>query len=99
MCREEWREHQRQQFLQAEKDCHGVLLNRAGAMKFAKVFGYRAAAMVRGLFQQTYYVRHRYASDELKDWWARNGYITFEQWAWQAGFRHKFLRQGLRRWR
>jgi len=99
VCREEWREHQRQQFLQAEVDCHGVLLNRQMAWEFGRVFGYGSGAMVRGLFRQCRHVRHRYASDELKDWWARNGYMTFEEWAWQAGFRHKFLRQGLGRWK
>lgn len=60
---------------QAERDCNGVLLNargRAARVDAASLF-YGPRARVDA-----------YASEELRDWFARYGRVTFEEFERQA---------------
>lgn len=97
LCRDEWRDLVEVQMRQAEEACHGVLLNREHLWEFRSRFGVSQATVQRMLFRSAAHIAERYASEELLRWWAYNPRVTFEQYAWNAGFRHKFLRQANRR--
>lgn len=74
--REEYTLYAHSQFLQAENDCNGVLLNARG----------RAAGVdPASLFSGPAHVAHAYASDELKTWFRSNGRATL------ASFRYSML--------
>lgn len=97
VCRDEWRDHQLACLARAEHDTRGQLLNSRHRDEFGRLFGFGTSGLHR-LFRQPKKVRHRYASPELIGWWERHGHLTFEQFAYQAGFRHKFIVQARRRW-
>lgn len=85
-----------QEMLRAERDCHGNLIDPAKRREFGLRYGFSHGSICRGLFRQSRATRMYWASHELKEWWRRNGYTTFEQWAYHSGFRHKFIVEGLR---
>ncbi|WP_324290534.1 phage minor capsid protein [Streptomyces sp. H27-H5] len=63
------------QYLKAEEDCRGYLLNK------------KATAEKRdpaALFQGPARIAHAHASDELKEWWAANGRMTQAEFVEQA---------------
>jgi hypothetical protein len=55
------------QYLQAEQDCNGYLLN-----KKAKAAGHNPASLFSGPAR----IAYARASDELKEWWAEHGRLT-----------------------
>lgn len=72
--REEYDTYVYCQWLKAEEDCRGYLLNREGMAK---------GIDPESLFSGNASVAQRYASDELKEWFHLHGRLTFA--AWQAG--------------
>ena len=70
-CREEYDSFTRDSYLRAEGDCRGVLLNRDGM-----VAGVDPVSLFAG---QASRVR-KYASEELRTWFTRNGRITYGEW-------------------
>lgn len=63
------------QWMQAEDDCRGVLLNAQG----------RAAGVdARSLFSGPVARASKYASEELLSWWGRHGRLTFAAYRYQA---------------
>lgn len=93
LCREEWRDLVEVEYRRAEEACNGVLLNRSREFEFRSKFGIDGYALRRILFRSSTTISHRYASEELIRHWATHPHVTFEEFAWGAGFRHKFLRQ------
>jgi hypothetical protein len=74
VCREEYDTHLYTSYLQAENECRGVLLSRAGQTQNIDpepLFSGRADRV------------RKYASEELKTWFARNGRITYSEWKFQ----------------
>jgi hypothetical protein len=76
------------QYLQAEEDCNGYLLNAKG-----KAAGRDPVALFSGPAR----IAHANASDELKQWWADHGRLTQAEFIekatgqaqrWAAGARH-----------
>ncbi|MEV0445955.1 phage minor capsid protein [Streptomyces spectabilis] len=63
------------QYLKAEDDCRGYLLN-----KKAQAAGHSPI----GLFSGPARIAYARASDELKEWWARNGRLTQAEFIEQA---------------
>lgn len=70
-CREEYDVFMRDSYVCAENDCRGVLLNREGMAA-----GVDPTSLFCG---PTSRVR-KYASEELRTWFARNGRITYGEW-------------------
>lgn len=58
-------------WLRAELECRGYLLSRDGL---------RAGVEPDALWSMTGDRAARYASEELRDWWAANGRVTWAQW-------------------
>lgn len=73
-CREEYDTYVYTQWLAAEDECRGHLLNRAGQAK-----GIDPVT----LFSGPNHVAGAYASDELKQWWGRHGRLTYAEWKYQ----------------
>lgn len=97
-CRESWRDYQLGNALRAEHECHGYLVRPEMRTEFSRRYGEGIGALAR-MFRRPWRERSRYATPELIRWGDRNGHTTFEQWAYHAGFRHKFLIQAkARRW-
>lgn len=71
MCREEYDAHLESSFLAAENDCRGVLLNREGQAQ-----GIDAISLFSGPASRV----QKYASEELKTWYGRNGRVTYTEW-------------------
>jgi hypothetical protein len=69
--REEHCLYVRAAWLAAEAECNGYLLSRAG-----KAAGIDPAALWSMPRQRA----ERLASEELRDWWSRNGRVTFGEW-------------------
>lgn len=65
--REMYDEHVYHQYLNAEADCRGVLLNKRG-----QAAGLNPVI----LFSGPAHVAHANASDELREWWAKHGRMT-----------------------
>ncbi|WP_092930265.1 hypothetical protein [Actinopolyspora alba] len=70
-CREAYDHHVLEQYMQAEDECRGHLLNKKGQAK-----GVNPAM----LFEGPAHVARAYASKELLQWWGRNGRTTYRQW-------------------
>jgi hypothetical protein len=70
-CREEYDAHLRDSYVLAENDCRGVLLNRSGTAS-----GIDPASLFCGPASRV----RKYASEELRTWFARNGRITYGEW-------------------
>lgn len=73
-CREEYDVHTYTAYMNAEDECRGVLLNREGKAKDIDPLSLFSGPAARA---------RKYASEELKTWWARNGRITFAEWKFQ----------------
>lgn len=76
---EQWK-HQRDQddadrAAQAEADCRGHLLNRAGQAGSIDPYS---------LFSGRYARVRRYGSEELREWFGRHGRLTWTEFRWQA---------------
>jgi hypothetical protein len=74
ICREEYDTHLYTSYLQAESECRGALLSRAGQAQDIdpeSLFSGRADRV------------RKYASEELKTWFARHGRITYTEWKFQ----------------
>ncbi|RJQ70552.1 hypothetical protein D5S17_28910 [Pseudonocardiaceae bacterium YIM PH 21723] len=74
VCREEYDTYVSMSYLSAEQDCRGHLLSAEG--------------QARGVDPQTLFsgparIAEKYASDELKSWWGRNGRVTYIEWKYQ----------------
>ncbi|MET8098818.1 phage minor capsid protein [Streptomyces sp. NPDC005236] len=65
--REMYDEYVYLQFLKAEEDCNGYLLNKKG-----QAAGWSAQSLFRGPAR----IAYANASDELKEWWAQHGRLT-----------------------
>ncbi|MFD8005843.1 hypothetical protein [Streptomyces mirabilis] len=65
--REMYDEYVYLQFLKAEEDCNGYLLNKKG-----QAAGWSAQSLFRGPAR----IAYANASDELKEWWATHGRLT-----------------------
>jgi hypothetical protein len=74
VCREEYDAYLYTSYLQAENDCRGVLLSREGQSK-----GVDPETLFSGPASRV----RKYASEELKTWFARNGRITYAEWKFQ----------------
>ena len=73
-CREEYDSFVATNYVAAENDCRGVLLNRAGlaaSVDPASLFC-GAASRVR-----------KYASEELRSWFGRHGRVTYGEWKYE----------------
>ena len=99
VCRDEWRDEMDRQYERAEEACNGVLLNKKHLYEFRIKFGMDSWAVRKILFRSASHIANRYASEELLRYWETHPKTTFEQWAYHAGFRHKFLLQARRRGR
>ncbi|AYD86196.1 MuF-like minor capsid protein [Streptomyces phage Darolandstone] len=73
--REMYDEYVYMQFLKAEHDCNGYLLNKRGR---------EAGWSPQSLFSGPARVAYANASDELKEWWADNGRMTQAEFVEQA---------------
>lgn len=74
-CREAYDQYLLDNYMKAEDDCRGQLLNKRG-----KAAGIDPAT----LFEGPAHVARAYASRELIQWWGRHGRTTYRQWryAW-----------------
>lgn len=73
--REDYEAYVVERYVQAETDCRGHLLNRAG--RAADVDPY-------SLFSGRYARVRRYGSEELREWFGRHGRLTWTEFRWQA---------------
>lgn len=73
-CRESYDSYVLDQWMQAEQDCRGELLNRRGQA---------AGVDPVALFEGPAHVARAYASEELGQWWQRHGRTTYREWRWQ----------------
>lgn len=73
-CREEYDANTYIAYLAAENECRGVLLSREGRAKDIDPITLFSGPAARA---------RKYASEELKTWWARNGRITYTEWRYQ----------------
>lgn len=71
LARQSYRDHVEAAWLAAEDACRGHLLSKAG--RTAGVDG-------RSLFTGPLPRAAKYASDELVEWWAEHGRVTFDEW-------------------
>ncbi|MFG2650954.1 phage minor capsid protein [Streptomyces sp. NPDC048436] len=83
-----YEEYLYRQYLQAENDCRGYLLNSK-----AKAAGHNPSTLFSGPAR----IAHARASDELKEWWAEHGrltqaefieQVTGKEQRWATGARH-----------
>ncbi len=74
-CREEYDTFVFTSYMQAENECRGQLLNREGLAA-----GIDPVELFSGPASRA----RKYASEELRTWWGRNGRTTFAEWkfAW-----------------
>ncbi|MGI5507422.1 hypothetical protein [Lentzea sp. CA-135723] len=74
-CREEYDSHVYTSYILAEIECQGHLLNREGLA---------AGVDPETLFMGPSARARKYASEELRTWWGRNGRTTYAEWryAW-----------------
>ncbi|HEX3783294.1 MAG TPA: hypothetical protein VHX38_26815 [Pseudonocardiaceae bacterium] len=70
-CREEYDSFVRDSYVVAENDCRGVMLNRDGIAS-----GIDPSSFFCGPASRV----RKYASEELRTWFARNGRITYGEW-------------------
>jgi hypothetical protein len=70
-CREEYDAFVRDSYVSAENDCRGVMLNRDGIAS-----GIDPCSLFCGPASRV----RKYASEELRTWFDRNGRITFGEW-------------------
>lgn len=81
----DYAERLEQVFQQADNDCHGYLVNKAGRAQHISAWN---------LFSGSESYAYRYASRELVDWWAEHGRLTlsaFEaQWLNSRGQEHAY---------
>lgn len=92
--REAWRDYIGAQAALAEDECAGSVIKPELRAEFCR--RYRSLG---ALFRRRWSDRRHYATPELIRFWDRHPHITFEEWAWNAGFRNKFLREArIRRW-
>ncbi|MFF5495758.1 phage minor capsid protein [Streptomyces aquilus] len=73
--REMYDEYVYMQFLKAEHDCNGYLLNKKGKA---------AGRSPQTLFSGPARIAYAYASDELKEWWGIHGRLTQAEFVEQA---------------
>jgi hypothetical protein len=71
VCREEYDAHTYSAYLEAETACRGHLLTREAIAKGVHPLTLFSGPAVRA---------RKYASEELRTWWARNGRITYAEW-------------------
>ncbi|CAM3410885.1 hypothetical protein KIPE111705_07105 [Kibdelosporangium persicum] len=74
VCREEYDAHLYTSYLQAENDCRGVLLSRAG-----RAHGVNPETLFSGPASRV----RKYGSEELKTWFGRHGRITYAEWRYE----------------
>lgn len=74
VCREEYDAHLYTAYLEAETACRGHLLTREAVAK-----GIDPLTLFSGPAARA----RKYASEELRTWWARNGRITYAEWKFQ----------------
>ncbi len=77
VCREEYDAHVHLAYLTAETDCRGQLLTRE-----AQAAGIHPITLFSGPASRA----RKYASEELRSWWARHGRMTYVEWrhAWMS---------------
>jgi hypothetical protein len=73
-CREEYDGFVTTNYLVAESDCRGVLVNRAG-----RAVGVDPASLFCGPSSRV----RKYASEELRSWFGRHGRITYGEWKYE----------------
>lgn len=73
-CREEYESFVQSSYVSAENDCRGVLLNRDGLAA-----GIDPSSLFSGPASRV----RKYASEELRTWFARRGRITYGEWKYQ----------------
>jgi hypothetical protein len=73
-CREEYDSFVHGSYISAETDCRGVLLNRSGLSA-----GIDPSSLFSGPASRV----RKYASEELRSWFARHGRITYSEWKYQ----------------
>jgi hypothetical protein len=73
-CREEYDAHTYTRYLDAETECRGQLLNREGRARGVDPLSLFSGPAVRA---------RKYASEELRAWWAGHGRITYTEWRFQ----------------
>ncbi|HEX5407448.1 MAG TPA: hypothetical protein VFX16_34675 [Pseudonocardiaceae bacterium] len=73
-CREEYDSFLHTSYIAAEDECRGVLLNRDGLGA-----GVHPASLFTGPASRA----RKYASEELRSWFARHGRITYGEWKYQ----------------
>lgn len=73
--REDYERYLFNQYLDAEDDCRGHMLTREGQAK-----GIDPAS----LFLANRAIANRYASDELKSWWNRNGHMSLAEYRYNV---------------
>lgn len=73
-CREEYDSFVATNYVAAENDCRGVLLNRAGLA---------ASVDPASLFCGPASRVRKYASEELRSWFARHGRVTYGEWKYE----------------
>lgn len=73
-CREEYDAFVAGNYVSAETECRGVLLNRDGLAA-----GVHPGSMFSGPASRV----RKYASEELRTWFARHGRITYGEWKYQ----------------
>jgi hypothetical protein len=74
-CRADYDTYNYTQFLQAQDECNGNLLNKKGRDKVIDP---------ESLFEGQASIANAYASDELMTWWAHNGRVTYAEWKFEA---------------
>jgi hypothetical protein len=73
-CREEYDSFLHTSYTSAEDECRGVMLNRDGLAA-----GIHPASLFSGPASRV----RKYASEELRSWFARTGRITYGEWKYQ----------------
>lgn len=73
-CREEYESFVQGSYVSAENDCRGVLLNRDGLAA-----GIDPSSLFSGPASRV----RKYASEELRTWFARQGRTTYVEWKYQ----------------
>jgi hypothetical protein len=73
-CREEYESFVQSSYVSAENECRGVLLNRDGITA-----GIDPSSLFSGPASRV----RKYASEELRTWFARHGRLTYGEWKYQ----------------
>ncbi|MGV1079708.1 MAG: hypothetical protein ACOYD1_07630 [Candidatus Nanopelagicales bacterium] len=89
-CRDEYWDWCFQQAAAAEEACNGNLIDSRCYPEIRRCHG----SVFSALWRTSAATAWRYASPELRNFWHANQRLTFTEFAWAAGFRHKFIRQG-----